>query len=142
MKKNRFSLIRMLLLSLAILVFVVSCNTGGALDIMFTNASVDEAYTLIQNNKSNPDFVIFDVRTPSEYASGHIENAVNLDYYDDAFEETLDTYDRNKTYLIYCRTGNRSAAAMKIMKNLGFTNVYNMQGGINVWISAGYPVVS
>ncbi len=109
---------------------------------MFTNASVDEAYTLIQNNKSNPDFVILDVRTPSEYASGHIENAVNLDYYDDAFEETLDNYDRNKTYLIYCRTGNRSAAAMKIMKNLGFTNVYNMQGGINVWISAGYPVVS
>jgi rhodanese-related sulfurtransferase len=131
----------MLLSAPAILIFAVSCNAGGSSDIMFTNTSADEAYTLIQNNKSNPDFVILDVRTPSEYASGHIENAVNLDYYADDFEEELNALDKDKAYLIYCRSGNRSAAVMKIMNNLGFTRVYNMQGGINAWINNGYPVV-
>ncbi|MDD4923579.1 MAG: rhodanese-like domain-containing protein [Dehalococcoidales bacterium] len=106
------------------------------------NKTVAECYTLIQENKDNPDFIILDVRTPAEYASGYIENAVNIDYYEDDFEETLDTYDKNKTYLIYCRTANRTASVMTIMQRLEFTEVYNMQGGINAWISAGYPVVS
>ena len=106
------------------------------------NKTVAECYALIQENKDNPDFIILDVRTPSEYASGYIENAVNLDYYLDDFEETLDSYDKNKTYLIYCRTANRSTSVMNIMQRLEFTEVYNMQGGINAWTSAGYPTVS
>ena len=106
------------------------------------NKTIDETYTLIQDNANNPDFIILDVRTPSEYASGYIENAVNIDYYADDFEDTLDQLDKSKTYLVYCRTGSRSASAMNIMKKLDFIEVYNMQGGITAWTSAEYPVVS
>jgi rhodanese-related sulfurtransferase len=106
------------------------------------NKTAAECYTIIQENKGNPDFIILDVRTPAEYAGGHIENAVNIDYYADDFEETLDSYDKNKTYLMYCRTASRSAAVLKIMQRLEFKEVYNMQGGINAWVSAGYPTVS
>jgi rhodanese-related sulfurtransferase len=106
------------------------------------NKTAAECYTLIQENKDNPDFIILDVRTPSEYAGGHIENSVNLDYYEDDFEQTLDTYDKSKTYLIYCRTANRTAAVMTIMQRLEFKEVYNMLGGINAWTAAGFPTVS
>jgi rhodanese-related sulfurtransferase len=106
------------------------------------NKTTAECHTLIQENMNNPDFIILDVRTPAEYASGHIENAVNLDYYEDDFEATLNTFDRNKTYLIYCRTASRSASVMKIMQRLEFTEAYNMLGGINAWTAAGFPTVS
>ena len=106
------------------------------------NKTAAECYTLIQENKDNPDFIILDVRMPAEYASGYIEHAVNLDYYEDDFEATLDTYDKNNAYLIYCRTANRTASVMKIMQRLEFTEVYNMLGGINAWTNAGYPTVS
>jgi len=128
------------LLVIALLIPVMSCSVSRSTG--FEDISVEECYTLIRENKDNPDFIILDVRTPSEYASGYIKNAVNLDYYENDFEETLDTYDKNKTYLIYCRTANRSGAVMKIMQRLEFAEVYNMQGGINAWISAGYPVVT
>ena len=119
---------------------VMSCNTS--MSEGFTDKTAAECYTLIQENTDNPDFIILDVRTPAEYAGGHIENAVNLDYYEDDFEETLDTYDKNKTYLIYCRTANRTASVMIIMQRLEFTKVYNMLGGINAWTAAGFPTVS
>ena len=128
------------LLVIALLIPVMSCSISRSAG--FEDISVEECYTLIQENKDNPDFVILDVRTPSEYASGYIENAINLDYYEDDFEITLDTYDKNKTYLIYCRTANRTASVMNIMQRLEFTEVYNMRGGINAWTSAGYPVVT
>jgi rhodanese-related sulfurtransferase len=128
------------LLVIALLIPVMSCSISRSAG--FEDISVEECYTLIQENQENPDFIILDVRTPSEYASGYIENAVNLDYYEDGFEETLDTYDKNKTYLIYCRTANRTASVMNIMQRLEFTGVYNMRGGINAWTSAGYPVVT
>jgi len=65
---------------------------------------VKDAYTLIQKNKGNPDFVILDVRTPAEFADEHIENAINLDYYSETFRDDLNKLDKTKTYLIYCRT--------------------------------------
>jgi len=68
------------------------------------NIRVKDAYTLIQKNKGNPDFVILDVRTPAEFADEHIENAINLDYYSETFRDDLNKLDKTKTYLIYCRT--------------------------------------
>lgn len=99
----------------------------------------EEAYILIQENKDNPNFVILDVRTPEEFLGECIENAVNLDYYSDTFKNDLDELDKNKTYLIYCRSGRRSENALNIMKELGFREVYNMSGGIIKWKSEGLP---
>lgn len=100
------------------------------------------AYNLVQKNKDNADFVILDVRTADEYNSGHIANAINLDYYAPDFKLNVDKLDKNKQYLIYCRTGVRGTAATQIMITFGFKNVQNLIGGIVVWTQLGYPTVS
>ena len=103
------------------------------------NITPEGAYILTQENKKNPNFVILDVRTPEEFLGEHIENAVNLDYYSDTFKNDLDKLDKNKTYLIYCRSGNRSENALNIMKEIDFRELYNMLGGIIKWQSEGLP---
>jgi len=100
-----------------------------------------EAFALIQDNQNNPDFVIIDVRTPEEFAEGHIENAVNLDYYSETFRDELNKLDKNKTYLIYCRSGRRSSNALSVMEELGFREAYNVLGGIIEWKAEGLPIV-
>jgi rhodanese-related sulfurtransferase len=106
-----------------------------------TEINVQEAFSLIQRNKANPDFIIIDVRTAEEFDSGHLAGAVNIDFYSPDFKANLDKLERNKEYLIYCRTGIRGAAATRIMIELGFTMVHNLSGGIVQWIEAGYPTV-
>ena len=103
------------------------------------NITPEEAYILIQENKDNPNFVILDVRTPEEFLGDYIENAVNLDYYSDTFRNDLDKLDKNKTYLIYCRSGRRSGNALNITKELDFREVYNMLDGIIKWKSERLP---
>ena len=98
-----------------------------------------EAFTLIQNNQNNPDFVIIDVRTPQELAEGHIENVINLDFYPETFRNELNKLDKDKKYLIYCRSGNRSGKTVPIMVELNFREVYNMLSGIIQWEAEGLP---
>ena len=98
-----------------------------------------EAYSLIQENKDNPDFIILDVRTAREFAGGHIEGAVNLDYNAPNFKDDLNGLDKTKMYLVYCRTGRRSKGAFDMMKALEFQGVYHMLGGIVGWTSEGLP---
>jgi len=105
------------------------------------NISPQEAFDLIQENKDNPDFVILDVRTPEEFAEEHIANALNIDFNSENFRDELDKLDKDKTYLIYCRSGNRSGKALEIMKELDFREVYNMSGGIIEWKTEGLPTV-
>lgn len=106
---------------------------------LFEAVTPKEASTLIQKNKANPEFVILDVRTPKEFASGHVEDAVNLDYYSKTIVDDLDRLDKTKTYLIYCRTGNRSGKTFNFMKELRFQKVYHMVGGITRWLAEGLP---
>ena len=80
---------------------------------IFDDVTPKEAYSLIQKNKANPNFVILDVRTPQEFASGHIEGAINLDYNVPTFKNDLNGLDKTKIYLIYCRTSRRSRGAFK-----------------------------
>jgi rhodanese-related sulfurtransferase len=105
------------------------------------NITPQEAFTLIQNNQNNPDFVILDVRTPQELADGHIENVINIDFYSETFRDMLNNLDKNKTYLIYCRSGARSGTALDIMAELNFREVYNISDGIVRWQSEGLPIV-
>ena len=102
--------------------------------------SVKEAYDLMGKNKDNQSFIIIDARTPQEFANEYIENAVNIDYYSEEFQNELNELDKEKTYLIYCLSGNRSGRALAIMKELGFREVYNMLGGIIQWKAEGYPL--
>ena len=124
--------------------------TGGCAEIatpeqeapsqIIENITPQEAFTLIQNNENNPDFVIIDVRTPKEFAEERIENAINVDFYSETFTDELNNLDKNKTYLIYCRSGRRSRNALDIMEELTFREAYNMSGGIIEWKAEGLPV--
>ncbi len=104
--------------------------------------SVQEAKTLIENNADNDKFIILDVRSPGEFASGYIKNAVNVDINAPDFKTQMENYDREGIYLVYCRSGNRSRTALNIMIEMDFQTLYNMSGGIIAWQNAGYPVVT
>ncbi len=101
--------------------------------------STQEAYDMIQQNQNNPDFIIIDVRTPEEFAEGHIADAVNIDFYSDMLASELSVMNKDKTYLIYCRSGGRSGSTLDIMEDEGFLEVYNMVGGMIAWQEEGLP---
>ena len=99
----------------------------------------NQAHKLIEDNANNPDFVILDVRTPGEYNSGHIENAVNVDYKSESFKDEVNKLDNNKTYAVYCHSGRRAAASADIMEQLGFKSIFEI-GGVKQWQEAGYEL--
>lgn len=100
-----------------------------------------EAHDLIQAQRDNPDFVILDVRTPAEFAEGHLENAININFYAHTFEQDMSQLDRDKTYLVYCRRGVRRDRTLRLMQALGFERVYNLLGGTVRWQQAGFSTV-
>jgi rhodanese-related sulfurtransferase len=81
------------------------------------------------NRTKEPNMTIIDIRTPQEYASGHIDGSINIDFYATDFAQQLERLDKVAAYSIYCRSGSRSGKALDIMKDLGFTNVADLQGG-------------
>ena len=83
--------------------------------------------------KINNGYQIIDVRTQSEFAHGHIPNAVNLDFYNHNFIEEINKLNKIEPILIYCRSGNRSQKTGIIMDSLGFNSVYDLKGGYFVW---------
>ncbi|MEO8666131.1 MAG: rhodanese-like domain-containing protein [Ignavibacteria bacterium] len=85
--------------------------------------------------------VVLDVRTAKEFESGHIKDAVNIDFYDADFKDSLSKLDKNKTYFVYCKLGGRSNSACSILSELGFEKLYNLKGGIVDWTAQGYSVV-
>ncbi len=119
----------------------VAAPEQGASAQNIENVTPQEASTSIQDNKGNPDFVILDVRTPEEFAEGYVEDAILIDFYSESFRSEVNALDKNKTYLIYCRSGNRSGKALKIMEELGFTEVYNISGGMLEWKAQGLPLI-
>ncbi|MFC1869876.1 rhodanese-like domain-containing protein [Chloroflexota bacterium] len=102
--------------------------------------TASEALALIQENQGNPDFTIIDVRTPEEFDEGHLEKARNIDYLSETFRNNIAQQDKDKTYLIYCRSGNRSRGALNVMVELGFRKVYHLTTGIIGWLGEEYPV--
>ncbi len=93
------------------------------------------------NESLEEDVVLIDIRTPREYEQGHIDGAVNIDFYSSDFVFSLSELDKSANYLIYCRSGSRSAQTLALMKDMGFDSVQELSGGINSWKSSGLPVV-
>ncbi|AQP46153.1 hypothetical protein RPIT_12440 [Tessaracoccus flavus] len=85
--------------------------------------------------------VILDVRTPEEFAAGHIPGAINLDVQSPTFADDVASLDNAVPYAVYCRSGNRSQVALDIMTERGF-EAFHLAGGIGAWQSAGYDIVS
>ena len=103
--------------------------------------SAKEAAGLIDEHNGDNDFAILDIRTPGEFQSGHLPKSIPIDFYSNTFADQLSRLDKGKTFLIYCRTGNRSTKSLEIFKKLKFQKIYHMASGISAWKSEGFTVV-
>lgn len=111
-----------------------SCNLMGGQK--YTNLSAaDFAKKIGEGNVQ-----VVDVRTPQEYADKHIKDAVNINYNDDAFIDKMEKLDKSKPVLVYCLSGGRSTKAASLISSKGYTQVYNLDGGLLAWTAAGEPV--
>ena len=120
---------------------VADDDADGAAPISgISTISVDDA-ALITDNPPD-DLVVLDVRTPEEFAEGHLDGAVLVDFYDADFADQLAALDTDVPYLVYCRSGNRSGQTLDVMEQLGFTSAVDVDGGIVAWSSAGLPVTT
>jgi len=79
------------------------------------------------------NIVLLDVRTPAEVAAGKIEGALEIDVLGDEFQQKIQSLEKDKTYLVYCKAGSRSARACKVMEKAGFKDLYNLKGGYTAW---------
>jgi rhodanese-related sulfurtransferase len=91
---------------------------------------------------TDPTATVLDVRTPHEFAAGHLPGAVNIDSSAPDFADAVAELPKDETYLVYCQTSNRSGVATDRMVELGFTDVYDLKGGIVAWAGEGGPVVT
>lgn len=88
----------------------------------------------VEQLEKDNNAIVLDVRTDAEIAEGIIPNAIHLDIYKGQdFIDALEELDKNKSYYVYCRSGNRSGQACQIMEELGFENAYNLEGGMLQW---------
>ena len=120
------------LFSCLIILSIFSCKQQVSSDLQHANITVTEA----RNKQGKPRVMFLDVRTPAEIAKGKIAGALEIDYRADGFEEKVKDLDKDIDYVVYCKSGGRSAKAQAIMKNNGFINTYNMTGGYTAWNSS------
>ena len=119
-----------------VVVLLLAAACGGD-DAAVAEVGIDDAVEAVAER----GVVVLDVRTPEEFAAGHLEGAVNLDAQDPAFRDQVAELDRDGAYVVYCRTGNRSAAAAAVMEELGFDDVRTVTGGgFAELAAAGAPV--
>ncbi len=135
-----------LLLSIVFGISFVACsNTEHKKDIDNKKVNVTptkkeinsvKAYDLI---KKDPSIIILDVRTPREFNQGHVKGAININVVNQDFAQKIKKLSRDKTYLVYCRTHNRSSVAVKYMLKNDFKNIFQMVDGFSGWVNNNLP---
>ena len=110
-------------------IFLYSLFIGLTSQTSFVKVLEKENFQVLMQQESQ----VIDVRTPEEYALGYIEGAILIDYKASDFQASISALNRNITYLIYCRSGNRSGKASIIMDSLGFKKIYDLKGGFMNW---------
>lgn len=126
------------LLSISFLSISLGCSTGHTQ----TQKQVLTA-TEVQNKIiAQPDITIVDVRTAAEFKGGHLAQAKNIDWNNNEFDKQIAHLDTSKPVIVYCMSGGRSAKAVEKMLQLGFTKIYEMDGGILKWRAANLPETS
>lgn len=126
-------------LLLFVLIMTFSCKNSSSVsqpastavteEIKIQDISVEEAAEKISEGKA----IFLDVRTEKEVENGMIPGSIHIDLNSPDFESEIKKLDREKEYVVYCRSGGRSSRACKVMKELGFKNLNNMLGGFNKW---------
>lgn len=115
-----------------------ACGGSTATDSSLELRSVAAIQEIVESPRA--DLVVLDIRTPEEFAAGHLAGAINIDYYADDFEDQLSALNLDVPYVMYCNSGNRSSNALRVMDSLGFQEVYELDGGIQAWFGAGLPI--
>jgi rhodanese-related sulfurtransferase len=117
----------------ASILLLTGCGTSGS-----ANLGAQE----FQAKVKEAGVITLDVRTSGEFMSGHLENAINIDVEAMNFDSEIEKLDKSATYAVYCRSGRRSQVAVDRMKDAGFTNLFNLNAGVEDWVSAGLPLVT
>ncbi len=117
-----------------VFILMSSCTIGQTKN----DIELDE----FEKKMASEKYLLVDVRTAEEFAEGHIKGAINIDYLAENFSIEIQELELESPVLLYCRSGNRSSKAMKTMKELGFKEVYNLEGGIKGWISENNSVIT
>jgi phage shock protein E len=128
----------------AVVVVAVTACGGDTDDATPVAADVDVAPGLVTPAESarlaDDGVTVIDIRTPEEFAAGHLADATLIDFYEADFADRIAELPTDEPYLVYCRSGNRSAQATRLMDELGFEQVYEMDGGIVAYAEAGLPL--
>ena len=111
-----------------------ACNQNKNL-----NLQPNKVYDLLLNSNKN-NSILLDVRTKEEVDENKIDNSINIDFYSDNFKESILSLDKSKTYYVYCRSGRRSLNTVEFMRENGFKESYNVDGGIIKWTDSKIPL--
>ena len=103
-------------------------------------STVIESISIDELKNSGNSIQLVDVRTPEEFESGYIKNAININIKDKAFLESTVLLDKTKPVYVYCMAGVRSAKAATVLKDAGFTKFYNYNGGFGEWAEKGNTI--
>ena len=125
--KKLFSAISVLLMFFTTAVFGQTNN----------DLEIDEFLKKMASEK----YLLIDVRTAEEFAAGHIQGAINIDYYSADFSKKIGKIGKEKPILLYCRSGNRSAKSMQMMYEMGFVEVKHLDGGIKAWKAENRKII-
>lgn len=117
---------------------IVLTGCGKAQNNQDSNLSSTEFAKKLNQTK---DAQLVDVRTPGEFRNGHLKNAMNIDWNADDFTEKAKALDKDKPVFLYCMSGPRSTAAAEKLQEMGFKNIYEMQGGMMKWRNANLPEI-
>ena len=118
--------------------FLIPFNSGNAQNkpAAAEHVSPTEAQKLIGEKEVR----VLDVRTPEEFAAGHIAGAVNIDFLARDFEQKIAALDKTPRYVVHCASGNRSGKALPLLQKHGFERLYHLDGGFIAWEKAGLPM--
>ena len=116
------------------LLLVYSCQIFESKEI---NKISDAQFTEIQGS----DYILVEVRTAEEYESGHIQNAVNFDFYSESFQKEILSLDKSASIVLYCRNQNRSTKTANYLKENGYNEIAVLEGGITSWVKKGNDLV-
>ena len=123
-------LLPLILLLMTVAGFFAQAQTVNKLDTQNFDKKLKEA----------KDPVLIDVRTPGEYAQGHLANAISMDIYSNDFKSRASKLDKSKPVFVYCKAGSRSDSAADVLSDLGFKEIYDLNGGIISWQKANKPI--
>ena len=116
------------------LLLIYSCQIFDSSEI---NTISDTQFIEIQET----DYVLVDVRTVEEYESGHIQDAVNFDFYSESFHKEILSLNKSSSIILYCRTQNRSTKTANFLKENGYKEITVLEGGITSWVKNGNDLV-